>query len=177
MITNWGTHLNNAAMWATDLERTGPVEIEGHGEWPPADSFWNVLLKFEVTYRFANGIRWIYRTEKPYFKIEGSEGWVYADFREVRAEPESLLQWRHGPDDLRLRFKSDKQDFIDCVKSREPTLEPAEVGHRVTSLCHLGHLAAYLGRKLEWDPDAEQFANDDEANALIDQTLLYPPDR
>ncbi len=176
MITNWGTHLNNAAMWATDLERTGPVEIEGQGKWPAADSFWNVLLEFDVTYRFANGIRWTYRTEKPYFKIEGSEGWVYADFREVRAEPESLLEWRHGPDDLRLRFKSDKQDFIDCVKSREPTLEPAEVGHRVTSLCHLGHLAVYLGRKLHWDPDAERFANDDEANALIDQTLLYPPE-
>ena len=29
----------------TGLERTGPVEIEGTGEYPPADSFWNVLLE------------------------------------------------------------------------------------------------------------------------------------
>ncbi len=36
MITNWGTHLNNGAMWATDKDRTGPVEIEGHGRIPGA---------------------------------------------------------------------------------------------------------------------------------------------
>jgi myo-inositol 2-dehydrogenase / D-chiro-inositol 1-dehydrogenase len=177
MITNWGTHFNNAAMWATDLERTGPVEIEGQGSYPPQDSFWNVLLDFHVTYRFANGVRWIYRTEQPYFKIEGSEGWVYADFREVKAEPASLLSWTPGPNDLQLRFKSDKQDFIDSVKSREPTLEPAEVGHRVTSLCHLGHIAIYLGRKLNWNPDTERFVDDSQADELITRTIHQPPSR
>ena len=72
-------------MFATGLERTGPVEIEATGEYPPADSFWNVLLKFEVKMRFANGVQWTYRTEKPYFKIEGSDGWVYADYGQLKA--------------------------------------------------------------------------------------------
>ena len=53
MITNWTTHWNDGAAFATGLERTGPVEIEATGEYPPADSFWNVLLKFEVKMRFA----------------------------------------------------------------------------------------------------------------------------
>ena len=44
------------------------------------ESFWNVLLKFEIKYRFANGVNWTYRTGRPYFKIEGTDGWVYADF-------------------------------------------------------------------------------------------------
>ena len=56
MITNWTTHWNDGAAFATGLERTGPVEIEATGEYPPADSFWNVLLKFEVKMRFANGV-------------------------------------------------------------------------------------------------------------------------
>ena len=71
MITNWTTHWNDGAAFATGLERTGPVEIEGTGEYPPADSFWNVLLKFGVKMRFANGVNWTYRTEKPFFRIEG----------------------------------------------------------------------------------------------------------
>ncbi len=174
MITNWGTHLNDGAMWATNLERTGPVEIEGQGTYPPEDSFWNVLLNFEVKYRFADGLEWIYRTEKPYFKIEGTEGWVRADFSKIEAEPASLLTWKPGPDDKTLRLKSDKQDFIDSVKSREETLEPAEVGHRVTSLCHLGHIAIQMGRKLTWDPDAERFVNDAEADVLIDKPIHQP---
>jgi predicted dehydrogenase len=174
MITNWGTHMNDGAMWATGLERTGPVEIEAQGTYPPEDSFWNVLLNFQVVYRFAGGLQWVYRTEKPYFKIEGSEGWVWADFREMKSEPASLLTWKPGPGEKTLRMKSDKQDFIDSVKSREETLEPAEVGHRVTSLCHLGHIAIQVGRKLTWDPDAEQFADDADANALIDKPILEP---
>ncbi len=174
MITNWGTHLNNGAMWCADLERTGPVEIEAAGEYPPAESFWNVLLKFEVKYRFANGIQWTYRTETPYFKIEGTEGWVYADFRQIRAEPASLLDSKIGPDEIHFRLKSDKQDFIDCVKTREETLEPAEVGHRVTSLCHLGHIAIQVGGKLRWDPEKERFLNSDAANALVDKPIYAP---
>lgn len=176
MITNWGAHLIDGAMWATGQERTGPVEIEGRGTYPSAESFWNVLLDFELNYRFADGIKWTYRTEKPYFKIEGSEGWVYADFSSIRAEPASLLTWKPGPDAVAFPFKSDKQDFIDNVKSRGETLEPAEVGHRVTSFCHLGHIAIRLGRKLTWDPATEHFAGDPQADTLIDHPIHEPRD-
>ncbi len=174
MITNWTTHWNDGAMWCADLERTGPVEIEATGSYPPPESFWNVLLEFEVKMRFANGVRWIYRTERPYFKIEGSEGWVYADYKKLQAEPASLLDSVIGPNETRFQVKSDKQDFIDCVKTREETLEPAEVGHRVTSLGHLGHIAIQLGRKLKWDPRQERFLDNDAANAMIDQPVHSP---
>jgi len=174
MITNWGTHLDDGAMWCTGLERTGPVEIEGRGTYPPQDSFWNVLLKFEIKYRFANGVRWTYRTEKPFFKIEGSEGWVSGSFGPIRAEPASILESKIGPDEIHFRQKSDKRDFIDCVKSREETLEPAEVGHRVTSLCHLGHIAIQVGGKLGWDPVEERFTNNDDANRWIDKAIIAP---
>jgi predicted dehydrogenase len=173
MITNWGTHLNNGAMWATDKERTGPVEIDGKGVYPGRDSFWNVLLSFDITYRFADGLEWIYRTEKPYFRIEGEEGWIYADFSKMDAEPKSLLTLKPKPGDREFRFKSEKQDFIDSVRSREETLEPPEVGHRVTSLGLLGHISIRLGRKLAFDPVKETFA-DDEANAYLDQPIRTP---
>lgn len=174
MITNWGAHLDDGAMWCTGLERTGPVEIEGSGVYPPADSFWNVLLSFEIRYRFANGVQWTYRTDKPYFKIEGSDGWVYADFSKIEASPASLLQEQIGPDEIRFPLKSDKQDFIDSVKTRAETLEPAEVGHRVTSLCHLGHIAIQTGGKLRWDPDKERFLDNEAANAFIDKPIHEP---
>ena len=173
MITNWGTHLNNGAMWATDLERTGPVEIDGQGVYPDPDSFWNVLLSFNITYRFADGLEWIYKTEKPYFRIEGEEGWIYADFRKMDAEPKSLLTLKPKAGDQEFRFKSEKQDFIDCVRSREETLEPPEVGHRVTSLGLLGHISIRLGRKLAFDPVKETFA-DNEANAYLDKPIQTP---
>ncbi len=174
MITNWGTHLNNGAMWATDTERTGPVEIEATGTYPEPESFWNVLLKFDIKYTFADGLEWTYRTEKPYFIIEGDEGWVRAGFQERDAEPKSLLTLELKPDDRQFRFKSEKQDFIDCVRTREETLEPAEVGHRVTSLGHLGHIAIQLGEKLRFDPVKEVFEGNDAANAMLDKPIQQP---
>lgn len=192
MITNWTTHWNDGAAFATGLERTGPVEIEATGEYPAADSFWNVLLKFEVKLRFANGVQWTYRTEKPYFKIEGSEGWIYAEYTQLRAKldgqegylyfgdktaksaPKLMAAPARRADDIRFYVKSDKQDFIDCVKTRGETLEPAEVGHRVTSLGHLGQIAIQLGKKLKWDPDQERFLENEAANALIDRPIHSP---
>jgi len=172
MITNWGTHINNGAMWATDLERTGPLEIEATGEYPDSKSFWNVLLKFNVKYRFSGGLEWFYRTEKPYFLVEGDEGWVRADFKKLDASPKSLLTMKVKPTDLDLPLESEKQDFVDCVRNRRETLEPAEVGHRVTSLGHLGHIAIQVGKKLQWDPVAERFTNSDAANDFLHKPIL-----
>ncbi|MEE8451598.1 MAG: Gfo/Idh/MocA family oxidoreductase [Thermoguttaceae bacterium] len=174
MITNWGTHLDDGAMWCTDLERTGPVEIEGSGTYPSPDSFWNVLLNFEIRYKFSNGILWTYKTDSPYFKMEGSEGWIQGSFGPIKASSPSILESTIGPDEIHFRLKSDKQDFIDCVKTRGETLEPAEVGHRVTSLCHLGHIAIQVGEKLQWDPAKERFLDNDAANAWIDKPIHTP---
>jgi myo-inositol 2-dehydrogenase / D-chiro-inositol 1-dehydrogenase len=35
------------------------------------------------------------------------------------------------------------------------------------STCHLGTIACRLGRKLTWDPAAERFVGDAEADALL----------
>ncbi len=177
MITNWGSHLCDVAQWGNDTERTGPVEIEGTGVWPQRGSLWNVLKTFEVRYRFAGGVEMIYKTESPYVRFEGSKGWIEAHFGRggTKAEPASILQEKIGPDETHFRLKSEKDDFIDCVRSRQPTLEDAEVGHRTTSLCHLGHIAIYLGQKLTWDPKAETFPGNDAANAMIDKPIHAPP--
>lgn len=174
MVTNWGTHLNDIAQWGNDTDRTGPVEVEGTGTFPPRDALWNVLHTFEITYRYANGVRLIYKTDRPYVRFEGTEGWVHAEFYGIlKAEPESLLKSEIKPDETHLLLKDEKRDFIDCIKTRGQTLEDAEVGHRTTSLCHLGLIAAQVGGKLKWDPDKEVFLNSDKANDLLNG----PPSR
>lgn len=173
MITNWGAHLCDIAQWCNGTERTGPVEIEGEGVWPPGGQLWDVLKTFRVTYRFADGTPMIYETSKPYVRVVGNEGWIQADFpRGLEAEPKSILSAELRDDELRFPLKSDKQDFIDAVKSRGRTLEDEEVGHRTTSLCHLGHIAIRLGQPLRWNPDKETFLDNETANALREK-LVY----
>jgi predicted dehydrogenase len=179
MISNWGYHLNDIAQWGNGTDLTGPVEIEGHGEWPPANNFWNVPVTFEIHYRYANGVRLnfrlAYKSQDAYVKFVGDEGWIYAELEKpLVAEPASLLRSEIMEGEIHFPFKSDKQDFVDAVRTRGQTLEGAEVGHRTTSLCLLGHIAMLLGKRLEWDPVSERFTNSEEGNRWVNKRILNP---
>ena len=176
MILNWTTHLNDVAQWGNDTDRTGPVAVEGHGKFPPQGSLWDVCYEFEFTCTYANGVKMICRTDAPYTRFEGEEGWIQANFSSqdtLQAEPMSLLDSKIGPQELHFPLIHEKRDFLDAVKTRGQTLEDAEVGHRTSSLGHLGHIAIQLGRKLAFEPDKERFVGDYEANTM----LALPPCR
>jgi len=49
-----------------------------------------------------------------------------------------------------------------------------EVGHRSNTVCLLAYIAMKLGRKLRWDPQAERFINDEEANHWLDYMHREP---
>ena len=176
MILNWTTHLNDIAQWGNNTDRTGPVEVEGQGKFPPPGSLWDVCYEFEFTCTYANGVKLICKTDAPYTRFEGDEGWIQANFSstdQLQAEPASLLDSKIGPDELHFPLLHEKRDFLDAVKTRGQTLADAEVGHRTASLGHLGHIAIQVGRTLKFDPDKERFVGDDEANKL----LALPPGR
>jgi len=181
-ICNWGYHPLDVAQWGNDSERTGPVEIEGRGEFPPSDGLWNVILGFELRYRYANGVELFYSNagrgsapQQVHVRFEGTEGWVCAWYGPDRleAEPASILTAEVKPEEFPFPLENEKRNFLNCVKTRAQTLEDAEVGHRSSSVAQLGYIACQVGRKLTWDPAAERFAGDDEANGL----LGLPPGR
>ena len=63
--------------------------------------------------------------------------------------------------------------FIDCVKTRDRSRADIEVGHKSVLLVHLANVAYRVGRDLRFDPKAERFVADDEANKLL--TRAYRP--
>lgn len=175
MISNWGTHLNDVAQWGNNTERTGPVEIEGHGD-GPRDGLWNTVVKFEVHYKYANGVELFYTADRPYVRFEGTDGWVQAQWwgEKLDAHPKSILTSVIGPDEIHLPTVDEKTDFIRSVKTRSQTLEPAEVGHRTASLCQLGLIAILTGRKLKWEPERECFIGDPAANRMLTRSMRAP---
>ena len=52
------------------------------------------------------------------------------------------------------------------MRSRRSPVADAEIGHRAQVICILVNICRELGRRLNWDPVKEEFAGDDEANAL-----------
>ncbi|HNU99392.1 MAG: Gfo/Idh/MocA family oxidoreductase [Verrucomicrobia bacterium] len=175
IIGNWGTHLLDIVQWGHNSELTGPVEVEGCGEFHPPGGLSDVLREFTVIYRYADGVELEYcMSGRPAVRFEGDDGWIEAVWNKgVEAQPKAILDEPFGPNDLRLPLISEKIDFIRSVKRRTPTLIPAEVGHRTNTMCHLGLIAIKLGLKLKWDPVRERF-DDDAANRLLDRPLRAP---
>ncbi|MEA3366154.1 MAG: hypothetical protein U9Q79_11000 [Candidatus Hydrogenedentes bacterium] len=48
------------------------------------------------------------------------------------------------------------------------------MGHRSTTMCHLGNIARWVKRELKWDPVTETFPGDDEANGYLDRERRAP---
>jgi hypothetical protein len=136
-----------------------------------------VLETFDAWYKFANGLELFYQMGGPHVRFEGDRGWIQVTFpKKLTVSDPAILKEQIGPEGVHFPLKSEKRDFIDAVKSRGRTLEDEEVGQRTTSLCHLAHISIKLGGvKLAWDPNQEQFTNNDAANQLIKRPPLRAP--
>ena len=177
MITGWGAHHNDIAQWGMGTEYTGPVEIQGHAEYPK-DGLWDVHGDFHIEYTYANGVKVICadnKENKQGVLFEGTEGWVYVMRGRIDAQPKSLLTSTIGPDEIHLyKSSSHKANLLDCIKSRKQTIAPVEVGHRSCTVCLLGDIAMRLGRKLKWNPEQEKFIDDDAANRMLSRPMRSP---
>jgi myo-inositol 2-dehydrogenase / D-chiro-inositol 1-dehydrogenase len=177
IICDWGAHLFDTAQWGNDTEHTGPVEVEGKGtHWE--GGLYNTVKDYDVTYRYANGVVMTCKPGDPSIKFIGTDGWVgnRGWIGKLEASSPEILNSVIGPNELHLYTNpaGEHRDFLDCVKSRKDPYFPVDIGHRVSSVCHLANIALKLGRKLRWDPAAERFENDAEANAMLSRPMRAP---
>lgn len=193
MITGWGAHHIDIAHWGMNAENTGPIEIEAQAVFPQS-GLWDVHGKFKVEAKYASGINMLISShEYPNgVRFEGSEGWIFVSkgdatvtssdpaapegFSEVfSASDPKILSSEIGKDEIHLYESPEHHlNWLDCIRSRKPTITPAEVAHRSGSTCLIAHAAMKLPRKLYWDPVKERFKDDDEANAMLSRPQRYP---
>jgi len=174
--TNLGAHYIDVVQWANGTDRSGPTEFEDLGGEYPADGLFTTATKVHFRARYANGVELTCKTgTEGLMCFEGSEGWIEVDDSKMTSQPASLETSVIGPNEIHL-YKSDDhhRNFVDCIKANRETAAPAEVGHRSTSICHLGNIAMTLKRKLSWDPQAERFTDCDEANQMLARAMRSP---
>jgi predicted dehydrogenase len=177
IICDWGTHLFDTAQWANDTELSGPVEIEGSGTfWD--EGLFDTVKDYDVTYLYANGVVMTCKPGNPSIHFYGTEGWVgNTGWRgPLQASSPAILDAKIGPEELHLFTNpaGEHRDFLDCVKSRKDPYFPVDIGHRVSTVCHLGNIAIKLGRKIKWDPDDETFLNDPQASDMMKRPMRKP---
>jgi predicted dehydrogenase len=177
-LMDWVGHHVDIAHWGMGCDFTGPIEMEGAGEYPET-GLWNTATKYRLTARYKNGVTMVIAGGYPEIrggtKWIGDQGWIWVDRGGIEAQPASILEEKIGPEELNLlRSPGHHRNFLDCVKSRQPTLTPAEVAHRSATPGHLGQIAMLLGRKIRWNPENEQIMEDSTASRLLGNALREP---
>jgi predicted dehydrogenase len=69
---------------------------------------------------------------------------------------------------------SHTKNFLECIKSRQRPNADVELGRLSTTICHLGNICTRLKRDVRFDPKAENFGADQEANALLTKSYREP---
>ena len=178
-ITDLAGHYCDIAQWGMNTEHTSPVEIEGKAVFPKAeDGLFDTAESYRFFCKYKEGFTMIVadsRQHKMGARFEGEEGWIHVSRSGMDAQPKSLLKSVIGQNGIHL-YKSDdhRQNFLDCIKTRNRTVAPANVAHRSIMIGHLGLIAMKLGRKVGWDPEAERFINDPAADRMLSRSMRSP---
>jgi len=204
-LGNQGIHQTDIGRWALN-KLTHPVRIQGMGNffiWDSDQETPNIqILEFE----YEDGsilhfeVRGLGTNAEAGIRIGnlvfGSKGWMnitseedgrcqtYFSDIELTESGFSSYKEEKGP-----VFKSEDPatedtvvnhftNFVNCVRSRRWQDLNADIleGHLSTSLCHLGNIACRIKRSLRFNPHAETFINDPEADSYLTKTYRSPYD-
>jgi predicted dehydrogenase len=174
MMTDWGAHHNDIAQWGIGADGSGPIRIESTGDLPAMADGYNTAMNFTVKYTYPDDVTLITSgSGENGVKFEGDAGWIFVSRERIGASDERLLKDPLPSNAVKLYASNNHQaNFIDCLRNRKSPICTAEIGHRSASVCHLGNISLRLGgRKLDWDPAAEKFKNDDEANRMLSRPI------
>jgi predicted dehydrogenase len=174
-MTNWGAHHLDIAQWGLGMDESGPVEIEAKSRFHK-DNWYEVPEWCEIRYKYANGTTIVCsEDEKMGVLFEGEKGSLYVNRGALQTTPEGILDQPITDSDERLYVSNNHyQNWIECIKSRKLPIADVAIGHRTATVCHLGNIAIRTGRKLKWDPKAEQIIDDPESAAWAGKPYRAP---
>ncbi len=177
MMTDWGAHHLDISQWALGMDDSGPTRITSKGNVPAVTNGYNAAVDFEVTYYYPNGVTLVATSQgENGVRFEGERGWIFVSRGTINASDPALLSEPLPSNAVRLYESNNHHaNFIQCVRDRKDPICTAEIGHRSVTVCHLGNVSMRLGgRELDWDPKAEKFLNDPEANQLANRPMRKP---
>ncbi len=181
-LLDWIGHHCDIAHWGCDFDNSGPSEIEGKGEFPPMDSVWNSATVYRIELKYPNDIAMTiaggYDDIKSGTKWIGTDGWVHVDRGVFEGSNEDWRDYRELPEEMRkvklYSSSNHHQNFLDCVKSRKPTITPVQTAHHSAIPGHLGLISMLTGKKLKWDVAKEEIIGDPEASKMLGRDYRAP---
>jgi predicted dehydrogenase len=202
-LGNQGIHQADIARWALH-KMTHPVRISGFGNYVVWDSDQEAPNIQHLLFEYADGsvlqfeVRGLASNTEAGIRVGnlifGAKGWMsvanedsgknQVHFGDVKIRPDGYSDYNEEIGPAFVNDSTDRRDgnhrhfdnFIECVRSGQWQNLTADIleGHLSTSLCHLGNIACRLKRTLQFNPYAEKFVNDEEADSYLTKMYRAP---
>ena len=163
-LGDMGQHYIDPVQYILDKDNTSPVKVEIDA---PQQHYDAIGTWRKITYTYADGCQIILDGEnkdQSAAYIEGPKGKIFKGFRSDIPDLNEIIASCPDPEPRITTFS-------ESVRSRKKFALNEVNGHRSATIVNMGVIALRLGRNLEFDPDKQEFINDDEANKLINQPM------
>jgi predicted dehydrogenase len=150
------TSLGGKYLW--NDHRETPELLTTLMEFDGGKKFAEVAVRFWISNRETEGDNSnLFYGSEGYLAISGYEKYQFFMGRKKEPGPSGEAPTQHF------------ENFIKAVRSRKTSDQngPVETAHAAAGMAHLGNIAFQRGKVLEFDPKAERFTNDDEANKML----------
>lgn len=164
ILSDWGAHMFDIAQWALGMDRSAPVLYfppDGREYQQLTMLYANHVVMKHLDFGRGFGVRFIGTKGK----LDVSRGYLDTD-------PANIVTAQIRPNETQLYKSNDHyMDWLDGIRNHKQPICDVETGHRTSSICCIANIAYWLNRPLHWDPVAEQFVKDKEANALVKASI------
>jgi predicted dehydrogenase len=163
-LGDMGQHYIDPVQYILGKDNTSPVKVEIDA---PQQHYDAIGTWRKITYTYADGCQIILDGENKDQNaayIEGPKGKIFKGFQTDIPGLHELIASLPDPEPRITTFR-------ESVRTRIKFALNEENGHRSATIVNMGVIALRLGRNLEFDPDKQEFINDDEANKLINQPM------
>ncbi len=187
LMTDWGVHLIDMALWAADANTTPKAVVATGGNFSHQDHAHETFDTLNVDYQLNNlTISWQSLggiQSGPYGKVYGvafigNSGTIIADRSEWLLNPEvkdgkPMIAAMSGKT-AKTSSQDHVKNFLKCIKSREEPNCTVENGRLVAQYAHMGNIAMRTDSRLVWDSQKRSFGKNKAANRLITPDYRKP---
>ena len=182
-LLDWIGHHCDIAHWAMDWDNSGPTEVNPiQVDMPKRTDPWNTATKYRAELAYPGGVKMViaggHSDVKMGTKWIGENGWIWVDRSGFDSSDPEHKRYSRLPEAQRkveLYYSGDHyKNFIDCVKSRKPTVAPVTAAHHSAVPGHLALISFLVNRSLKWDATKEEIIGDAEASKFLGREYRAP---
>ena len=174
MMTDMGAHHFDIAQWGMGMDGSGPVEIIPPKKAPSIRQTPDPEKGEGLVFKYANGVP-VYHGGPDGILFTGTDGKIEVTRSHLRTWPDEIVREPLGANDVHLyESPGHRQDWINCIRTRQRPICDVAIGASSVTTCHLGNIAYGLGRPIKWDPDKQQIIGDEEASRWLDRPKRAP---